>query len=80
MQPSKEFRNYAVDCQGMAELSKDAESKTLWMRMAERWTVCADRAEEEEHFAREKEHRRRPTSSALANLERRVAALSRGEV
>ena len=61
VQPSKEFRNYAANCEGMAELSKDSESKALWMRMAERWTLGADLAEEEERAVRDKE---RPPSAA----------------
>ena len=80
MQQSKEFRNYAANCSEMANFSNDIESRKIWMGMAERWTRCAERADHEERAANEKEDRRRPRSSVIAKLERRVAELSRGEV
>jgi len=38
------FRKYAADCETMAQVSKDPETKAVWKRMAERWFLCANSA------------------------------------
>lgn len=42
------FRKYAADCETMAKVSKDLETKAVWKRMADRWLVCAKLAEDED--------------------------------
>jgi hypothetical protein len=79
VQPAEGFRNYAAECKTMANVTKDPQSKALWLRMAERWNSCAERAEDEELRIRNKDGRqRRPKSKSYVNLKRRVAALSQG--
>jgi hypothetical protein len=51
MDTAAEFRKHAVDCNKMAEVSKDPENKAIWRRMGERWLLCAKLAEEEEQSA-----------------------------
>src|SRR5262245_62037707 len=48
MDTAAEFRKHAVDCNTMAKVSNDPESKDTWQRMAERWLLCATLAEEDE--------------------------------
>jgi PerC transcriptional activator len=48
MDTATEFRKHAVDCNRMAKVSKDPETKGVWRRMAERWLLCAKLAEEDE--------------------------------
>src|SRR6266853_4362444 len=43
MNPSEEFLKHAADCQQMAKLTRDPQSKATWNRMAERWLDCAER-------------------------------------
>jgi hypothetical protein len=48
MDTAAEFRKHAVDCNRMAKVSKDPETRGVWRRMAERWLLCAKLAEEDE--------------------------------
>jgi hypothetical protein len=48
MDTAAEFRKHAVDCNKMAKVSNDPETKGTWRRMAERWLLCAKLAEEDE--------------------------------
>ncbi len=48
MDTPAEFRKYAADCETMAKVSKDSETKAAWKRMADRWLVCAKLAEDED--------------------------------
>jgi len=41
--PNEEFLKRASDCETMAKLTRDAESRETWNRMAERWRQCADK-------------------------------------
>jgi hypothetical protein len=43
MNPPDEFLKHAADCEQMAKFARDAESKTTWNRMAERWRRCAEK-------------------------------------
>jgi hypothetical protein len=52
MESPQEFRNYATSCQSMARISNDPDSKAVWVRMAERWILCAKLAEEQERCIR----------------------------
>ena len=48
MHTAAELRNHAVNCNRMAKVSKDPETKGIWRRMAQRWLLCAKLAEEDE--------------------------------
>jgi len=66
--PSEEFRRHAVECQRMAKITRDRESRETWNRLAQRWTECAERFQHE----REAVHRpplryRKPARGWAAN-------------
>jgi hypothetical protein len=42
MNPTEEFLRHAADCERMAKLTRDPQSKATWRRMAERWHRCAE--------------------------------------
>jgi hypothetical protein len=48
MDTAAEFRKHAADCNKMAKVSRDLETKGVWQRMAERWLLCAKLAEEDD--------------------------------
>ena len=48
MDTAAEFRKHAADCNKMAKVSRDIETKGAWQRMAERWLLCAKLAEEDD--------------------------------
>ena len=58
VQPAQEFRNYAVGCEQMAGISRDAEARSVWLGMAERWLLCAKLAEDDETRVRLGKQRR----------------------
>jgi len=52
MDTPAEFRKHAADCEKMAKVSNDRETKAAWKRMAERWLACAKLAEDQDLFQR----------------------------
>jgi hypothetical protein len=52
MDTPTEFRKHAADCETMAKVSSDHETKAAWKRMAERWLICARLAEDQDLFLR----------------------------
>jgi hypothetical protein len=44
MIPSEEFLRHAAECKRMAKSMDDPKDRALWVRMAERWTHCAELA------------------------------------
>jgi hypothetical protein len=52
MDTPAEFRKHAADCETMAKVSTDRETKAEWKRMAERWILCAKLAEDQDVFVR----------------------------
>jgi hypothetical protein len=52
MDTPAEFRKHAADCQKMAKVSSDSETKAAWKGMAERWILCAKLAEDQDLFQR----------------------------
>ncbi len=52
MDTPAEFRKHAADCETMAKVSSDRETKAAWKRMAERWLLCAKLAEDQDLFVR----------------------------
>ena len=41
MHAPDEFMKRAAECERMAKVTCDPQSKATWRRMAERWTLCA---------------------------------------
>jgi hypothetical protein len=67
MDTPAQFSKYAVDCETMAKMSRDPETKAVWKRMADRWILCAKLAEDQDMVQlrrkeayRSKPHRRLP--------------------
>jgi hypothetical protein len=44
MDLAQEFQKHAADCELMAKLARDPESKTQWRELASRFRQCAKRA------------------------------------
>ena len=47
MDPAEEFRRHADECRTMARSTVNLEDRAAWNRMAERWLLCAQKAESE---------------------------------
>ena len=47
MQLTEYFANRAVECQQLAQASRDPESKATWNQFAERWRQAAGRTSQE---------------------------------
>jgi hypothetical protein len=43
MDLEQEFQKHALDCELMAKLTRDAESKAHWRQLAQRFRQCAAR-------------------------------------
>ena len=43
MDLEQEFQKHASDCELMAKLTRDAESKAHWRQLAQRFRQCAER-------------------------------------
>jgi hypothetical protein len=54
--PAKEFRKHAAHCRRMAREIADGAARDSWARLAKRWDLCAELAEQESasasHLAR----------------------------
>jgi hypothetical protein len=48
MDTAAEFWKHAINCNRMAKLSNDPETKGIWRWMAQRWLLCAKLTEEDE--------------------------------
>ena len=44
MDLAQEFEKHAADCESMAKLTRDAESKAQWRELAARFRQCANKA------------------------------------
>jgi hypothetical protein len=42
MHPPEQFLKRAAECESMAKIARDHDSKATWTRMAERWHRCAE--------------------------------------
>jgi hypothetical protein len=81
MDTPAEFRKHAADCEIMARVSRDPETKAAWKRMAERWVLCANLAEDKDLVLRRRaEERAIKAASKIAaaniaksNLRRQLA-------
>ena len=47
MDLAQEFRRHAEECRRMARTTPGLEDRAGWNRMAERWLLCAQKAESE---------------------------------
>jgi hypothetical protein len=42
MQTPDLFQSRAAECEAMAKVAREADSRDMWARMAERWRRCAE--------------------------------------
>jgi hypothetical protein len=63
MQPTEQFLRHATECEEMARLTRDLESKATWRRMAERWRRIAE-VFARENSVRERRGHRKPAVAA----------------
>ena len=81
MNTSEKFLRFAAECEFMAEFTHNAENKTVWSEMAERWLHCAelfDRQRSAAHYGSStKQHR---TRSQLGSLTPGEAEAKNGTV
>ena len=76
MDTPAEFRKHAADCETMAKVSNDPETKAAWKRMAERWLLCAKLADDQDLFQRRRveekfsKPQRRPLHGSAAAFSR----------
>ena len=64
MTPSEYFMQHAAECEFMAKLAREPESKAVWIGMAKRWHRCAAFAQEQSAQQRElARHRKAKTWS-----------------
>ena len=73
MDTSAEFRKHAADCEKMAKVSDDRETKAVWKRMAERWLVCAKLAEDQDSFQRRRVEENHAKVHQNSDLRRQLA-------
>jgi hypothetical protein len=80
MDTPAQFRKHAADCETMAKVSRDPETKAVWKRMADRWLVCARLADEEDESQRRRKDENRakphrnPHAWATADVRRQLRA------
>jgi hypothetical protein len=67
MDPAEEFRRHAEECRRTARTVLGLEDRAAWNRMAERWLVCAQKAEREITAARAVDHTRHRKSRMLGS-------------
>src|SRR5262249_10800484 len=63
MNPADEFLKRAVDCQRMTKFARDPQSRATWLRMAERWRLCAEKFAANQTPPLRREPRRRAMSA-----------------
>ena len=73
MDTPAEFRKHAADCETMAKVSNDPETKAAWKRMAERWLVCAKLAEDQDSFQRRRVEENHAKLHQNSDLRRQLA-------
>jgi hypothetical protein len=66
MNPADEFLKHVADCQQMARLSRDPQSKATWNRMAQRWMDCAERFKQSQAARSAPKRQRRPPADLRA--------------
>ena len=63
MTPSEHFLRHAAECEFMADLARDKESKATWRGMAERWHRCAALAKQQNPSRAKEARHRKPVKS-----------------
>jgi hypothetical protein len=58
MDVMSEFRRHADECRRMARSTVNTDDSAVWSRMAERWTHCAEVAEQEQRALADSRHER----------------------
>jgi hypothetical protein len=64
MNPADEFLKRALDCQRMSKFARDPQSRATWLRMAERWRLCAERFASNQTLAASRQSLKRHSMSA----------------
>jgi hypothetical protein len=64
MNPADEFLKRKLDCQRMAKFARDPQSRVTWLRMAERWRLCAEKFVSNETLAASRQSLKRHSMSA----------------
>src|SRR5262245_59439827 len=64
MNPADEFLKRELDCQRMAKFARDPQSRATWLRMAERWRLCAEKFVSNETLAASRQSLKRHSMSA----------------
>lgn len=63
MTPSEHFMRHAAECEFMAKLAREPESKAVWAGLAERWHRCAALAQVQTAQQREYKRQRKSAKS-----------------
>src|SRR5262249_22811950 len=64
MNLADEFLKRELDCQRMAKFARDPQSRATWLRMAERWRLCAEKSVSNETLAASRQSLKRHSMSA----------------
>src|SRR5215468_6908506 len=64
MNPVDEFLKRELDCQRMAKFARDPQSRASWLRMAERWRLCAEKFVSNQTLAASRQSLKRHSMSA----------------
>ena len=65
MTASEHFIRNAAECEFMAKLARDTESKAVWIGLAKRWHRCAALADEQN--AQQREHARQRKAAKMVS-------------
>ena len=64
MNPADEFLKRELDCQRMSKFARDPQSRGTWLRMAERWRLCAEKFASNQTLAASRQSLKRHSMSA----------------
>jgi hypothetical protein len=67
MHAPDEFLRHAAECDEMARVTGDPQSRATWRGMAERWRRCAEMAKRQSTVVRPRKERRSPTGVIFAS-------------
>ena len=63
MTPAEHFMRHEAECKSMAQLAHDAESRAVWIGMAERWRRCAELAKQQSEMQVRPSRHRKPAKT-----------------
>ena len=81
MSASEKFLRFAAECETMAELARDQESRLVWQNFAARWNRYAQTVEfksAKAHTERMSRKRRRPALASSSDNARTAADAATG--